>query len=503
MPSGASEAGPAGAAGPAWALAENPLRAGLRDARRPDPCALVIFGASGDLTHRKLAPALYSLFHDQLLPEPFTLVGFARSLRERQAFVDSLRESCGRFARRPVDPGRWERFAAGITCVAGDFARPADFAALRAECDRADRERGALANRLFYLATPPAAFVPIVRGLGAAGMVNPDPARGPFTRVIVEKPYGHDLDSARALDAAVHEVFDEQQVFRIDHYLGKETVQNILVFRFGNSIFEPIWNRRYVDFVALTVSENLGMEGRGAYFDTAGILRDIVQNHMLQFLSLTAMEAPVAFEADAVRDEKVKLLRSLRLLPPREAAAQAVRGQYRAGSVLGAPVPGYLEEPGVAPGSQAETYVALRLSIDNWRWAGVPFYLRAGKRLPKRVSEIAIHFRPAPHLMFRDLDQAALEPNLLTLRIQPDEGITLKFDSKVPGPTVRLRPVNMEFRYGTSFGQEPPEAYERLILDCLLGDPTLFTRSDEIQAAWRYVTAVRQGWEEAGTPLAH
>jgi glucose-6-phosphate 1-dehydrogenase len=484
------------------ASAPNPLREGLREARRPDPCVMVIFGASGDLTHRKLVPALYSLFRDQLLPEPFTLVGFARSLRDRQQFLDRLRAGCEEFARRrPVDAAAWERFAAGVTCVAGNFDSPADYAALRDECARADSGRGAAGNRLFYLATPPDWFERILEGLGAAGLVRPPAPDGPFTRVVIEKPFGHDLGSARALDAAVHKVFDERQVYRIDHYLGKETVQNILVLRFGNSIFEPIWNRRYVDFVELTVSESLGVEGRGAYFETSGILRDIVQNHMLQFLSLTAMEAPVAFEADAVRDEKVKLLRSIRVLPPAEAAAQTIRGQYRAGSVTGAPVPGYAAEPGVAGGSQVETYVALKVQIDNWRWAGVPFYLRAGKRLPRRVSEIAIHFKAAPHLMFRELGQAALSPNVLSLRIQPDEGITLKFDSKVPGPTVRIRPVNMEFRYGTSFGQEPPEAYERLVLDALLGDSTLFTRSDEIDAAWRYISGVRQGWQEAGTPL--
>ncbi|MBI5837923.1 MAG: glucose-6-phosphate dehydrogenase [Candidatus Eisenbacteria bacterium] len=481
---------------------DNPLREGLRDARRADPGVMVIFGASGDLTHRKLVPALYSLFCDRLLPETFTLIGFARSLRDRQAFVDSLRAACDQFARRrPVDAAAWQRFAAGVTCVAGSFTRPEDFAALKQACEASDRERGTRGNRLYYLATPPASFEPIVWGLGSAGMVDRPFGAGPSTRIVIEKPFGHDLDSARALNATVHEVFDERQVFRIDHYLGKETVQNLLVFRFGNSIFEPIWNRRYVDFVELTVAESIGVEGRGAYFETAGILRDIVQNHMLQFLSLTAMEAPVAFEADAVRDEKVKLLRSIRPMPPGAAATHSVRGQYAAGSILGVPVPAYAEEPGVSPGSETDTYVALKLFIDNWRWAGVPFYLRAGKRLPKRVSEIAIHFRPAPHLMFRDLGTDSLQPNLLSMRIQPDEGIALTFESKVPGPAVRIRPVNMEFRYGTSFGQEPPEAYERLILDSLVGDPTLFTRSDEIDAAWRLITGVRRGWEEGRVPV--
>ncbi len=480
-------------------LASNPLREGLRDVRRPEPCSMVIFGASGDLTHRKLVPALYSLFRDQLLPEQFSLIGFARSAREREKFVEEMRQACDQFARRrPVDAASWETFAAGVHYVAGNFDQPGDYARLRQEFERIDAERGTRGNRVFYLATPPNYFQPILSNLGGAGLVTNILTPGPFTRVIIEKPFGRDLESARGLNQVVHAVCDERQVYRIDHYLGKETVQNILVFRFGNSIFEPLWNRQFVDYVEMTVAESIGIEGRGNYFETAGILRDIVQNHMLQFLALTAMEAPVAFEADAVRDEKVKVLRSIRIMEPVEAAAHTVRGQYGPGSVMGAPVAGYRDEEGVAPASDVETYVALKLYLDNWRWEGVPFYLRAGKRMPKRVSEIAIHFKPAPHLMFRGLSEASLEPNVLTVRIQPDEGIALKFGSKVPGPTVKVRPVNMDFRYGTSFGEEPPEAYERLLLDCMLGDSTLFTRSDEIDAAWRYITGVRDGWEAAG-----
>ncbi len=481
---------------------ENPLREGLSEERRPDPSTLVIFGASGDLTRRKLLPALYSLFRDQLLPENFAVVGFARSAKEREVFAQAMREGCESFARRrPVDEESWEKFSRSLYYVAGNFDQPADYVKLREAFDRIDSERGTRGNRIFYLATPPDYFEHILENLGSSGLVLAPSKRGPFTRVIIEKPFGHDLESARKLNEVVHTVFDESQVYRIDHYLGKETVQNILVFRFGNGIFEPIWNQKYVDHVELTVAESIGVEGRGNYFETAGILRDIVQNHMLQFLALTAMEAPVAFEADAVRDEKVKVLRSIRVMPPIQAASHTVRAQYAAGSISGGPVAGYREEPGVAPDSKVETYAALRLFIDNWRWAGVPFYLRAGKRMPKRVSEIAIHFKAAPYLMFRGHGEGGLQPNVLSMRIQPDEGIALKFDSKVPGPTVKIRPVNMEFRYGTSFGQEPPEAYERLILDCMLGDSTLFTRSDEIEAAWRYISCIHQGWEQAGSPV--
>jgi len=488
---------------PAGAPAVNPLREGLRAERRPEPWTMVIFGASGDLTRRKLLPALFSLFRDQLLPEDFAVVGFARSPRPREQFAAGMREACEQFARRrPVDDESWQRFSRSIDYVAGNFDSLDDFHRLRAEFERIDKEHGTRGNRVFYLATPPDYFEPILTNLGRAGLVTPVGGRGPSTRVIIEKPFGHDLDSARRLNGVVHAVLHESQVFRIDHYLGKETVQNILVLRFANGIFEPVWNQKYVDHVEITVAESIGVEGRGNYFETAGILRDIVQNHMLQLLALTAMEPPVAFEADAVRDEKVKVLRAVRLLPPAEAACDTVRAQYLAGSIAGAPVPGYRQEPGVAAESQTETYVAMRLFVDNWRWAGVPFYLRAGKRLPKRVSEVAVHFKAAPHLMFRGMGAGALEPNILSLRIQPDEGIALKFDSKVPGPTVRIRPVNMEFRYGTSFGQEPPEAYERLILDCMLGDSTLFTRSDEIEAAWRYISALHEGWAQADSPLA-
>ena len=484
-------------------MAENPLREGLSEERRPDPCTLVIFGASGDLTRRKLLPALYSLYRDQLLPENFAVVGFARSAKEREVFAEAMKDGCDAFARRrPVDGASWSNFAGRLYYVAGNFDQVEDYKKLHQAFDKIDEERGTKGNRIFYLATPPDYFEHILTNLGASGLVTPPSKLGPTTRVIIEKPFGHDLASARHLNEIVHTVFDESQVYRIDHYLGKETVQNILVFRFGNGIFEPVWNQKYVDHVELTVAESIGVEGRGNYFETAGILRDIVQNHMLQFLALTAMEPPVAFEADAVRDEKVKVLRTIRLQPPAAAASHSIRAQYAPGSISGAPVPGYREESGVAHDSKVETYVALRLYIDNWRWAGVPFYLRAGKRLPKRVSEIAIHFKSPPHTMFRSVGQSMLEPNLLSMRIQPDEGIALKFDSKVPGPTVRIRPVNMEFRYGTSFGQEPPEAYERLILDCMLGDSTLFTRSDEIEAAWKFISGIHEGWEASNSPVA-
>ena len=477
---------------------ENPLREGLQGERVPPPTTMVIFGASGDLTKRKLLPALYSLTRDRLLPSPFNVVGVARRPIEDAAFRQAMREATDKYARRrPVEEPLWQSFSEGIFYVNGTFEDPATYARLKQRLEEIDRARDTAGNRVFYLSTPPSEYPVIVKQLGAAGLINQERS-GPFTRVIIEKPFGRDLESARALNRDVHEVLREDQTYRIDHYLGKETVQNIVVFRFANGIWEPLWNNRYIDHVQLTVAEAIGVEGRGGYFEQAGILRDMVQNHMFQFLCLMAMESPVAFEAEAVRDEKLKILRSLRPLPskPDELEKLVVRGQYGKGFVNGQPMMAYRDEQGVAKDSRVETYVALKLHIDSWRWAGVPFYLRAGKAMPKRVTEIAIHFKRAPHALFGQASRGRLndEPNVLSIRIQPDEGISLKFFSKVPGPTMELLPVPMEFRYGTSFGAEPPEAYERLILDCLLGDGTLFTRGDEVEASWSWIDRIEKAW---------
>jgi len=476
-------------------LETNPLREGLEQERVPDASCLVIFGASGDLTHRKLLPALYSLAHDGLLPSGQTIIGFARPDYTDDAFRMDIREACNKYARtRPVDEAVWENFAKGLFYVQGDFGDSAAYLRLKEKLAECDKTRGTGGRRLYYLAVPPNFFPVICEFLGGEGMVT-DPERGgPYTRAIIEKPFGHDLASAKELNRVAVTTFRERQVFRIDHYLGKETVQNLMVLRFANGIFEPFWNRQYIDHVQLTVAESLGVEKRGNYFDNAGIARDIIQNHMLQLLSLTAMEPPVAFDADAVRDEKVKVLRALREFPKGNEESMAVRGQYTDGSVLGELAAGYRKEENVRPDSHTETFAALKVYIDNWRWADVPFYLRAGKRLPKRVTDISIQFRPAPYPLFKKVSGVRTQPNVLAIRIQPDEGISLKFDSKVPGPVVRTAPVTMEFRYATSFGAEPPEAYERLLLETMLGDSTLFARRDEVETAWAWLDPLLTAW---------
>ena len=478
---------------------ENPLRLGLGRERVADPCALVIFGAGGDLASRKLVPALYNLALDRLLPGDAALVGAGRRPMTDDQFTQSMRQALEEHSRRPLDPEMWEDMARRIRYVQGAYDNPEDFRRLALQLSEVDQTQRTGGNRLFYLATPPSAFEEIVRGLAEAGLNKPGEG-GKWARVVIEKPFGHDLASARALNAAVHTAFDEGQVFRIDHYLGKETVQNLLVFRFANGIFEPLWNQKYVDHVQITVAEGIGVEGRGSYYEEAGLLRDMVQNHMCQLLCLIGMEPPVSLDADAVRDEKVKVLRALRHLRAEDVDASTMRGQYGPGSSGGKPVPGYLEEKGVAPGSRTETYVAHRAYVDNWRWAGVPFYLRAGKRLPKRVTEVALQFRHVPHMLFRAGPDDRIVPNTLVLRIQPQEGISLKFDAKVPGPKPQIEPVSMEFHYGSAWGMEPPEAYERLLLDAMLGDPTLFIRADEVEASWMYVDRIREQW--AQTPQA-
>jgi glucose-6-phosphate 1-dehydrogenase len=431
-------------------------------------------------------------------------LGFARRPKTDRQFRAEMLEAVNRHARlQPVLPEVWEDFGGAVGYHTGNFDDPAAYASLKWRLDQLDRERGTQGNRLFYLATAPEYFPVIIKNLGAAGLVADAAHRQPWTRIVIEKPFGNDLASARALNAEAAAVFNERQVFRIDHYLGKETVQNILALRFANAIFEPLWNRRHVDHVQITAAEDLGMEGRrGAYYETAGAIRDFVQNHIMQLLALVAMEPPVAMEADAIRDEKEKVLRALRPLTPDQVAANVVRGQYGPGTLLGRPVKGYREEEGVAPDSTTETFLAMRLSLDTWRWAGVPFFIRAGKRLPKRVTEIAVQFKGAPTSLFADESRAtaAGAPNLLALRIQPDEGISLAFDAKMPGARLRLQPVKMDFRYGSSFGQPPPEAYERLLLDAMLGDTTLFTRADEVESAWRFVDSIIEGWRKLPPP---
>jgi glucose-6-phosphate 1-dehydrogenase len=482
---------------------QNPLRVGLRAETSPEPCAMVVFGGSGDLAHRKLLPALYNLALGAHLPGAFAVVGVSKSEYTDQEFRAEMREAVGKFSRiKPVQEEAWADFAAGLRYCAGSFDDPGTFEKLKAVLDELDQTRATRGNRLFYLATPPSTFPVILKNLKTAGLIN-KVGEGPFTRVVIEKPFGHDLHSARALNKLVLEVCDERQVFRIDHYLGKETVQNLLVFRFGNSIFEPIWNRKYVSHVQITAGEELGIEQRGRYYEEAGILRDMIQNHVLQLLCLTAMEPPVAFDADAVRDEKVKVLRALVLMQgPEEVSERVVVGQYRAGSVFGVDVAGYPEEKDVAAGSKTPTFVAMKLLINSWRWDGVPFYVRSGKRMPKRATEIAIHFSELPHSLF---GSGATQPNVLVIRVQPEEGITLRFSAKVPGERYRPRSVSMDFRYGTAFGASSPEAYERLLLDALRGDQTLFTRKDEVEAAWRLVDPILRVIEapEAPAPLPY
>ncbi|MBV9492751.1 MAG: glucose-6-phosphate dehydrogenase [Acidobacteria bacterium] len=473
----------------------NPLREGLEQERVPDASCLVIFGASGDLTQRKLIPGLYSLAHDGLLPAGQTIVGFSRSDYTDDEFRKLMREACDKHARtRPVDDAIWENFAKGLFYVRGNFDEHQAYVELKKRLGEFDKTRGTGGRRIYYLAVPPDYFPLICELLGKEQMVNDPEKDGPYTRAIIEKPFGHDLESARELNRVAVSTFRERQLFRIDHYLGKETVQNLLVLRFANGIFEPFWNRQYIDHVQLTVAESIGVEKRGAYFESAGITRDIIQNHMLQLVSLVAMEPPVAFEADAVRDEKVKVLRALREFPKGKEAELAVRGQYTDGSVLGEEAIAYRREENVDPKSNVETFAAMKVFIDNWRWADVPFYLRAGKRLPKRVTDISIHFRPAPYPLFNKMSNVKMQSNILSIRIQPDEGISLKFDSKIPGPTVRTAPVTMEFRYATSFGAEPPEAYERLLLETMLGDSTLFARRDEVETAWDWLDPLLVAW---------
>jgi glucose-6-phosphate 1-dehydrogenase len=477
----------------------NPLAEGLHDYRVADPALMVIFGATGDLSGRKLLPAVYNLAKQRLLPAGFAVIGAAIDDLNDGSFRKRAAELISKFSRtQPADERVLQSFLESVFYVKVDFGKLEDFKVLQRKLDELDHARHVAGNRVFYCATPPPTYETIAEQLKATGM---NTGAG-YHRIVVEKPFGSDLKSARELNGILQRVFHEDSVFRIDHYLGKETVQNILAFRFANSIFEPVWNSNLIDSVQITAAEEIGVEMRGAYYDKAGALRDIVQNHALQLLALVAMEPPVAFDANTVRDEKVKVLRAIRPIQDDEVARATVRGQYTKGWVLGEQVIGYRQEHAVAPGSLTETFAALRLFVDNWRWAGVPFYIRAGKRMPKTVTEIRVLFKQPPHLMFGRKAAEDLDPNAITLRIQPEEGISLRFGAKVPSAGLRLRDVTMDFEYMTSFLIETPEAYERLLLDCMIGDPTLFTRADEVEAAWTLIDPIQAAWRDDRPPLA-
>jgi len=472
---------------------ENPLRVGMRLEKTADPCTVIIFGASGDLTKRKLVPALYRLVQQRLLPAEFAIVGLARTEMSDDEFRRKMKEAVEQFSEtKQVDAAVWNSFAQGIYYRSTDIGSTADFQKLGDLLNRIDRDRGTAGNRLFYLSVAPRFYAQAVEQLGRAGLTKSKP--GSWVRVIIEKPFGTDLESARLLNSQILQHLEESQIYRIDHYLGKETVQNLLAFRFANGIFEPLWNRQYIDHVQLTNAEAVGVEGRGGYYEGAGVVRDMIQNHVFQVLSLVAMEPPAHLGAEAVRDEKIKVMTAAREFSPERVMAECVRGQYGAGSSNGKPVPGYREEEGVAPDSTTETFATLTMYFDNWRWAGVPFYLRSGKRLTKRVTEIAIQFREAPHQLFGANIMEQVTPNQLIIRIQPDEGITLRFAAKVPGQVTQIRDVNMDFRYGSSFGVQLAEAYERLLLDCILGDSTLYARKDMTERGWELVMPILEQW---------
>jgi glucose-6-phosphate 1-dehydrogenase len=473
--------------------------------RHPDPCSLVMFGVTGDLAHRKLIPALYDLACHGVLPFGTTLVGYGRQEMTDDAFRELMRNAIDDYyGVEVVDGSMCERILQSPRYVHGQFDDPEGYKNLAGVLDELDAT-GSRGNRMFYLATPPSQFEVIVEQLGAAGLARRGAfdgeraqaggARAGWTRVVIEKPFGRDLETAHELDGIIGRVFDERQVYRIDHYLAKETVQNLLVLRFANGIFEPVWNRRYVDFVEITAAETLGVEHRGPYYEEAGALRDMITPHLIQLFTLVAMEPPAAFDADAVRDEKMKVLRAVRPIPTQSVGDWAVRAQYVAGDVEGEKVPGYRREERVAPDSYTETYAALKLHIDNWRWQGVPFYLRTGKRLARRVTEIAIHFKRPPVLLFQDaMAGGGLQPNVLVLHVQPDEGFSLSIESKLPGHSVALQPVSMEFRYGTTLHELPFSAYETVLVDAMEGDMTLFTRGDQAEEAWRIVGPVLEAW---------
>src|SRR5437867_3598085 len=471
------------------------LSAGVTPPIATQPVTLVIFGGGGDLAHRKLLPALYNLYVDGLLPPRFAVVGVGRGEMTDQAYRDFAKDGVAHFSRRPPDEAMWRTFADSLYFVTATFDDPQAFAPLGSRLDIIEHERGLPGNRIYYLAVPPSMFVTTVKNLAKARFIGP-PGEGPFSRLIVEKPIGRDLTSARMINDAIAEVFDERQIYRIDHYLGKETVQNILVLRFANSIFEPLFNQKYIDHVQLTVAEEEGVGTRAGYYEQAGALRDMVQNHILQLLSLVAMEPPRSLDAEVVRDEKLEVIQSLRPITGKTVDTHVVRGQYASGVQSGGSSKGYRQEEGVDLKSNTETFVAIQACIDNWRWAGVPFFLRTGKRLATRASEISVVLKSVPQILFNALPTSPLDPNVLSIRIQPDEGFAFSIESKIPGSRVRITPVQMDFDYQRAFRMPSPDAYERLLLDVIAGDATLFMRRDTVEASWRWITQILDRWKE-------
>jgi glucose-6-phosphate 1-dehydrogenase len=462
-----------------------------------DSCLLVIFGASGDLTRRKLIPGLYNLACTGCMNPQFEVLGVGRTEMTKEQFRAKLRESAAKSSdARDFNESKWNEFAARLDYFVGDIKDDQFFSRLRQRLGEMGKSAN-ITNHLFYVSTPASVAGPIVEGLARAGLNHNQQG---WARIVLEKPFGRDLKSAQELNATLHKVFDEKDVYRIDHYLGKETVQNILVFRFGNSIFEPVWNRNYIDYVEITAAETVGVEGRAGFYEETGALRDMVANHMLQLLALTAMEPPIEFEADAVREQKVQALKSIRPMTVEEVAKRTVRGQYGPGEISGKRVPGYREEPDVKPNSLAETYAAVELYVDNWRWAGVPFFIRTGKRLPKQASEVRVHFKRTPQALFSSTPYDQLGPNVITLRIQPDDGISIAFDAKRPGSHMRAMTVNANFSYEAVFGTKGPPAYETLVLDSMRGEATLFTRHDEVEAEWRIITPIEEAWGQLPPP---
>jgi glucose-6-phosphate 1-dehydrogenase len=476
-------------------LQENPLRIGLQQQRVPEPTIVVFFGASGDLTKRKLVPGLYKLRKERKLPPEITIVGVARREWSHEYFREQMREGIEDFSDGIESEELWEEFSQGLFYCPGDIDNEMSYQKLKAFLSEVDEKRKTRGNRIFYLSVAPRFFPEAIRQLGAAEMLH-DPQK---TRLVIEKPFGRDLSSAQALNRIVNQVCREEQVYRIDHYLGKETVQNLLLFRFANAIFEPLWNRQYIDHIQITVAETVGVEDRAGYYESSGALRDMLQNHLMQVFCLTAMEPPNAIDADAIRTEKLKVIQATHLADLNHLDNCAIRAQYASGWIKGKAVKGYREEEGVDPASMTPTFVAMKFMIDNWRWQGVPFYLRTGKRMPKKVSEVAIQFRSVPHTIFQSAAMQA-SPNILTLRLQPNEGVALRFEVKMPGGSLRSRSVDMDFTYGSVFGKSSGDAYDRLLLDCMMGDQTLFTRSDEVEAAWRLVTPALMAWEAPTDP---
>lgn len=473
--------------------ATNPLAWGASDQTFPQPSSLIILGGAGDLARRKLLPAVYNLALDGMLPTNFLVMGFSRQSQTDDSYRELARTHLEKFSRRPLTAETWDAFAPMLSYTSGGFDDPAAYARLRQRLETLEPQLGVPGNRVFYLSIPPSLIGTCVGRLHEAGLLTAGPGR--FARVIVEKPIGSSLATAVELENALSAALDERQIFRIDHYLGKETVQNIMVMRFANAIFEPLWNQKHVDHVQITVSEEEGVGTRAGYYEGAGALRDMVQNHILQLLCLTAMDPPWSNQADVVRDRKLEILKCLRPLRGADVDQNVIRAQYGPGFHQGADVPGYRREDGVRPDSTTDTYVALKVFVDNWRWAGVPFYLRTGKRLPKRASEIAVQFKSVPEVLFNTRREAPLEPNVLALRIQPDEGLSLRIATKTPGTRVRIYPVKMDFRYGSTFGEQSPEAYERLLLDVMSGDATLFMRRDAVEASWAWVDGVLEAWQ--------